>query len=161
MRLHRFSFVMAAWLVGCDVGIPQLSGCPPVAVEYFVHHGWQDTRDFTRLDLETQYAIFICGQQRMGAPRIELSEALAMEGAPAATFLKQKLARATDDLTIRDIINVLTLMQLRGTYQVADDPALLDLMRAKANSMRSSYRGVVQSWIDEVQTTKERRHSKE
>lgn len=140
-----------ALMGGCDVGIPELSGCPPVAVDYFTRHDWRDTHEFSSLDLDTQYIIFLCGQQRMGPARLELSEAMAMEGAPAALFLRQKLARATDDYTIRDIINVLTLMQRRGTFRVTDDAELLQLMHAKANSMRPLYRGTVVGWIAEVE----------
>ncbi len=144
-----------ALISGCDIAIPQLSGCPSVAVDYLSNHDWQDTQEFSKLDLETQYTIFICGQQRMGPlGRPELSEAMAMEGAPAEIFLRHKLVDARDDLTIRDVIFVLTLMQLRGTFRISDDPGLIELLRTKAASIRyGDYRRMVEGWIAEVENS--------
>ena len=62
-----------------------------------------------------------------GASATYLAEPLAREGGRIVGFLKAKLTAATGDLTIRDILLVLSEMSRRKSYNVAGDT---DLMKA-------------------------------
>jgi hypothetical protein len=79
-------------------------------------------------DAQTQYVIYICGVQQTRPAIDGLAAAYAMEGKKAVPFLKQKLAAAKYDLTIKDIMKVFEEMARRGTYDVAGDAELMDIM---------------------------------
>lgn len=52
-------------------------------------------------------------------------------------FLKEKLAQAQDDLTIRDIIRVFSEMSRQRSYDVSKDVDLIRHMRAAAARMKN------------------------
>lgn len=107
--------------------------------------------DFTNYDLATQYAIFICGNQFRHPPAIYFAEPFAQQGGKAVPFLKEKLLGATDDLTIRDIILLLTEMSRRNTYDVAGDKELVRLMTASVEKMRDEdWKRMAQKNLSEI-----------
>jgi len=81
--------------------------------------------EFGDLDIESQYAVFICGNQVREPPSIHLATPFAKEGPAVVGYLKAKLAAARGDLTIRDILLVFEEMSRRKTYDVVGD---VDLM---------------------------------
>lgn len=94
---------------------------------------------FRDLDLETQYTVFICGNQKREPPAIYLADTFAQGGVAAADFLREKLERANDDLTISDIILVLQRMSQRDTYDVASDAVLLGVVAAAVKRVKDPF----------------------
>jgi hypothetical protein len=94
---------------------------------------------FAAADLEKQYAIYICGNQFREPPAMYFAGPFAQEGRRAVDFLKPKLDKATDDATIRDIINVFSEMKRRGTYEVAQDAALMQVIHASVGRIRNPF----------------------
>lgn len=82
--------------------------------------------EFAALDIETQYAIYICGSQFREPPSIYLAAPFGKQGVVVVGFLKEKLKVARGDLTIHDIILVFDQMNRQDTYDVVGD---LDLTR--------------------------------
>lgn len=91
---------------------------------------------FLEYDLETQYALFICGNQVIHPPTIYLAEPFARQGPKLVSFLEGKLTTAGDDLTIRDIILVFEEMHRQRTYNVYRDDRLMQLMATRVKGMK-------------------------
>lgn len=91
--------------------------------------------EFGSYDLDSQYQIFLCGNQVLHPPAIYLAEPFARKGRVAVPLLKAKLELADDDLTIRDIILVFSEMSRLGSYSVSKDADLMKLIRKKADGM--------------------------
>lgn len=110
--------------------------CRPLVQTFFQMPLKERMKKFGSYELEEQYRIFICGNQVMHPPAIYLAGPFAQQGAPAVVFLKEKLANANDDLTIRDIVLVFTEMKRRNTYDVAEDQALITLIAGSVEKMQ-------------------------
>jgi len=92
--------------------------------------------DFARFPVDTQYAVYLCGNQIIHPPAMHLATPFAAEGAAIVPLLRQKLSQARDDVTIRDIVRVLTQMQVQKTYDVRGDRQLMELMNSSIAGMR-------------------------
>src|SRR5712691_5041715 len=75
--------------------------------------------EFMRLDVEKKYWVYLCGNQFVHPPALYLVEPFARDGPNVVIFLRDKLSRASDDLTIRDIVRLFKEMQRQNTYDVA------------------------------------------
>jgi len=71
--------------------------------------------------LEKQYAIYVCGNQYLEPPATYFAEPFALEGGRIVGYLKDKLSRASDDGTIRDVVSVLWSRLGIAEQQVAFD----------------------------------------
>jgi hypothetical protein len=117
----------------------EVAACGELSEAYFKKPLRQTIDEFKTHDLETQYSIYICGNQFRHPPALHLAAPFASQGEPAAIFLKQKLATATGIATIRDILNVYAEMQRQHTYDVKGDTSLLLLFDQKISTIRDSY----------------------
>jgi len=91
--------------------------------------------EFEKYDFDTQYKIFICGQQKIEPPQLELAWRFACEGGRIVQPLEAKLENADDELTIRDIVLVFRAMNDLGTYDVAGDKSLTNKLRDKVSTL--------------------------
>ena len=106
---------------------------------------------FSSADLEKQFAIYICGNQYLEPPALYFATPLAKEGRRAAKFFRAKLPEATDDGTIRDIIMVFSEMQRQGTYPVASDRELMQLIHSSAARIKdAAWRQFVERKVTEI-----------
>lgn len=138
MKAASLTLLLSLAMTGCPAAEGQVEGRECSEFKEMFHGRPFKVRvaDFTNHDLATQYAIFICGNQFRHPPAIYFAEPFAQRGEEAVPFLKEKLVGANDDLTIRDIILVLTEMSRRNTYDVAGDSELIRLMTASVEKMR-------------------------
>lgn len=115
-------------LSGCTPATEDSSSldCAALSKTFFSKPTTTQINEFGGLNVDSQYAVFICGNQVREPPSIHLATPFAKEGEAVVGFLKAKLAAARGDLTIRDILLVFAEMSRRGTYNVAGDD---DLMR--------------------------------
>ena|SRR3972149_832591 len=118
---------------------PELQSCPTLAITYFRKPLKQTIAEFTSYGLETQYTIYLCGNQYMHPPALHLATQFASGGQRAAVFLKEKLSQMDDDATIRDIVRVFVEMQRQGTYDVKGDSLLIQLLNEKVRSIQDGY----------------------
>lgn len=95
--------------------------------------------EFGSLDVESQYAIFICGNQVREPPSIHLATPFAKEGEAVVGFLKAKLSAARGDLTINDIILVFEQMSRGKTYNVAGDAELMKVIEGAVVRVKDSF----------------------
>ncbi|MGO4775961.1 hypothetical protein AB4084_10730, partial [Lysobacter sp. 2RAB21] len=78
-----------------------------------------------------------------------LAEPFARGGAAVVPVLKSKLSQAGDDLTIQNIVLVLSEMKRLSSYDVASDRELVVLAKNKVRQIRDPQRrGVAQRQID-------------
>ena len=125
--------------------------CVQLARTFFQLPHKIQTEEFLRSDLETRYAIYLCGNQYMRPATIYLAEPFARGGKNVADFLQPKLARANDDLTVRDIVRVFREMRRIGTYDVANDRDLMRLISARVESMKvAEWKESVTRMVEEI-----------
>jgi hypothetical protein len=125
--------------------------CKTLAETYFSKPIRQAVDDLTKRPLPEQYEIYICGTQHMEPPRIQLATPFASQGAPAAAFLKERLAATTDALTIRDILQVFTEMKRMHTYDVRADAELMAVVKQKATSVTGPWHDYIATLVAELE----------
>lgn len=143
--------VSAMWLRICAAMLILVSGCAPANEDlssldcsklnksFFSKPTTVQMAEFGTLDIESQYAVYICGNQVREPPSIHLATAFAKEGATAVGFLKAKLAAAKSDLTVRDILLVFEEMNRRRTYNVAGDSDLMSVITAAVGKVQDAF----------------------
>jgi hypothetical protein len=108
---------------------------------------------FSEAPLDKQYAIYICGNQYLEPPATYLAKPLASEGSKAVALLKEKLSRANDDGTIRDVILVFAEMSRQKTYAVSTDPELMKLITDGVARMKDGgWRKIVEGMLGEIKS---------
>jgi len=106
---------------------------------------------FVAADLEKQYAIYLCGNQYLEPPATYLAEPFALEGGRIVGFLKDKLSRASDDGTIRDVVSVLEEMSRQRTYNVGDDSKLMKVVDDRVAAMKDKdWKRLVEQRVKEI-----------
>lgn len=106
---------------------------------------------FSEADLEKQFAIYICGSQYLEPPAMYFVTTFAREGHNAAKFLRVKFLQTKDDGTIRDIITVFSEMQKEGTYPVASDRELMQVIHSSAARIRdAAWRQFVERKVNQI-----------
>jgi len=119
---------------------PDQHTCDELADTYFRKPLQKRIDDFTSNTLAEQYNIYICGNQYREPPTLYLADPFASEGARAAAFLRERLAKARDDLTIRDIVIVFREMKRQHSYDVAGDEQLKQSRRESHRPVRKRIR---------------------
>jgi hypothetical protein len=106
---------------------------------------------FVAADLEKQYAIYICGNQYLEPPATYLAEPFAREGGRIVGFLKDKLVRASDDGTIRDVVLVFKEMSRQRTYNVGGDSELMKVVDDRVAAMKDvDWKRLVERQVKEI-----------
>jgi len=144
---------------GCGVSRAQAlrKDCAPLAETFFWESIDKQLIKFESYDLADQYRVYICGNQFIHPPAIHLSSALAKRGEEAVPFLTEKMRRAKDDLTIRDVINVFYEMQRLGSHDVANDEVLMRLAATKVDHMRAKgWQGIARQSLEGIAGAKPR-----
>jgi len=112
------------------------SQCGKLAATFFQLPVKEQIAKFPKQDLETQFSILICGNQAIHPPAIYLAEPFAQEGSVTVALLKEKLSKPQGDLTVRDIVAVLSEMSRQHTYDVARDVDLMRLVEDHVAAMK-------------------------
>jgi hypothetical protein len=155
LRSNRLKAACALTIAvsGCDPAVARLKdlNCDQWTTTFFREPMPKQMSDFARFPVDTQYAIYLCGNQIIHPPAMHLGTPFAAEGGAVVPFLKQKLSQARDDITIRDIVRVFTQMQVQKTYDVIGDRELITLMNSSIAKMRDpGWRQVTQNMIDRM-----------
>lgn len=155
LEMNAFYTLMILASLGAGGGEPRdralVSECRSILKSFFRLPIKERMTHFSLYEAHDQLRIFICGNQTLHPPAIYLSGAFAQQGEVAVPVLKEGLAEAQDDLTIRDILLVFREMQRRRTYDVAGDPDLVQLISSKAASVKDpDWRRVSTRYRDEI-----------
>jgi hypothetical protein len=135
MRVRTLLGAICTMLLWCgSCGGPRLP--TGVTNEFFWMPEKQRNARFEKYDFDAQYAIYLYGCQKIEPPEIELAWQLARQGAPIVQPLEAKLENANDDLTIRDILFVFTVMSDRHTYDVMADKRFFQLLLLKQGAIK-------------------------
>lgn len=86
--------------------------------------------------LEQQYKIFRYGNDRIEPPALGLAGPIAERGIQAVAFLKGRLDSQADDLEVRDIVFIFSVMAASKSYDVKSDIPLMDKLRTAVSQMR-------------------------
>jgi hypothetical protein len=109
--------------------------CDGVPKGFFLMPPKQQLTEFEKYDFDTQYKIYICGQQRE-PPMLELVSPFAREGGRIVPLVKAKLESTDNDSTVDEIVYVFREMNDMGTYDVAGDKSLMEELREKVTGMK-------------------------
>ena len=127
--------------------------CKGVPRDFFLKPPDQRYAQFGEYDFETQYRIYICGQQHAEPPDLGLVAPFAREGSRIVQPLKLKLEGTDDDETVRDIVYVFKEMNRLGTYDVAGDKALMGELREKTTAIRDpTWRQIAEERFQAIRT---------
>lgn len=125
--------------------------CSKLNKIFFTKPTTEQMAQFSSLDIESQYAIFICGNQVREPPSIHLATPFAKEGQSVVGFLKAKLIAATSDLTIRDILLVFSDMSRYKSYNVVGDTDLMKVIVAAVDRVRDPFwKKTAEQSLDEI-----------
>lgn len=157
MAVRMLVSVLLLWIAGCDWAVFQtrseeLSECPTLARTYFAKPLAQIEDEFLSHDMDTQYTIYICGNQYMHPPALYLAAPFASQGERAATFLERKLVEhPVDDATVRDILQVFVEMRVQRTYDLKSNEPLLNMLGARVRAIDDpELRANVTALLDET-----------
>ena len=115
-------------------------GKDPVVRDFFRKTSEERAKAFANYDIETQYAIFIYGQQGIRPP-LFYDDNFAKGGTNIVGLLKEKLLQAEDDITIYNILMVLEKMTKQDTCDVAADKDLMLLVNKSVLKIKDNYWG--------------------
>lgn len=106
---------------------------------------------FTTYPIREQYAIYIYGNQKLEPPALYLARPFGAEGAKVVPLLRERLAAASDDATIRDIVLVFSEMSSQGTLRVAQDQKLMRLLTDSVAKMKNpGWRSISEHELEKV-----------
>jgi hypothetical protein len=126
---------LASLVVGTACDKPR--ECASWTTEVLSQPPQERTAAFGRFPIDSQFTLVLCQNRTIHPSPLDLSVAFAERGSAAVPFLSRRLAEAEDDLTIRDIVLILSLMQHRA-YDVAANQGLVALMRRRAGEMKDA-----------------------
>ncbi len=110
--------------------------CETVPKRFFDMSTDRQMVEFEKYDFDAQYQIYICSQETVEPPELEIATYFAKKGEAIVKPLEAELDQADDDYTIRDIVYVFDQMSEEGSYAVAKDGSLMDKILHKISSMR-------------------------
>jgi len=110
--------------------------CRKYAKQFFEQPSDKRVAEFGKLDIETQYCIFLYGNQVIHPPAIYLATEFAKQPS-VLPFVTIKLKETKDDLTIRDIVYVISELERMKLYAVGRDKDLMALLNNKANEIKN------------------------
>ncbi len=148
-----FSATLFLVTLGDSRGMGSLSGkqCNKWIETFFKMPPSEQIRKFGSYTIEDQYSIYICGNQVFHPPAIYLSRPFAMEGKAAVDFLRTKLLQTKDDLTICDIVFVLSEMNRHKAYNVARDGGLMKIINDRVDGMESDdWKRITKKMVAEI-----------
>lgn len=106
--------------------------------------------DSVALSMEDKYAVMLCQKQWTHPPSYHMTMLLVDMGDEAIPFLQDKILLEDDDLNVRDIVNVFTLMHPR-VADLHDHAGLVPLIHAKAAQVRDpGWRRMALDMIDDA-----------
>ena len=109
--------------------------CDGVPRDFFLMSPEQQDAEFLKNDFDTQYKIYICGQQSVEPPMLHLASPFAREGRAIVKPLREKLRSTKKDKDVRDIVRVFREMSDLGSYDVVDDKPLMSELLLKVTDM--------------------------
>lgn len=110
----------------------------------------EQVKRFHEYDIETQYELLVVGNQVVHPPAIYLAEEFAKQGKSIVPLLRNKLAEAKQEATVRDVVGILAEMHRLRTYDVASDANLMALVKERTAAMRGQWKPVTQHMVDEI-----------
>jgi hypothetical protein len=131
--------LMLVWNCAAATEDSSSLNCSKLNKTFFRKPTAEQMAEFSGLDIENQYAVFICGNQVREPPSIHLATPFAKEGQSVVGFLKARLTAATGDLTIRDILLVFSEMSRGKSYNVAGDADLMKVITEAVDRVKDPF----------------------
>lgn len=146
---QMISLLCTLFLLGC---IPNESRVEPSQADrdFFRQPTSVQVKKFNELGPEAQYELLIVGNQLVHPPALYLVEEFARQGKVVIPFLRSKLTNANKDVTIRDVVAILSEMQRMGSYEVKSDATLMALVEEKLAAMQGQWKPVTQRMLEEI-----------
>ena len=124
-------------LVPAGLVLLLLTGCDAHRLEKEFFKKPPETRvaRLRQYPIPEQYQIFRYGNDRIEPPALELANPIAERGAQAVPFLFSKLNSERDDIDVRDIVLVFSVMAALRSYDVKSDVGLITKLESAVAGM--------------------------
>jgi hypothetical protein len=101
----------------------QLAGCAGKSFERDFFSGPIPDRNnrLSKYDLDSQWKLYLYGNQKIHPPTTELAEAFKNGGEPVFKFVIEKLDKTENELDYRDALGIFDAMQRSGSYRICED----------------------------------------
>lgn len=121
-------------LLGCHKADDEKVDCAKLGKSFFSDIDLV-LRDFGTFDNDKKYLVYICGNQTVHPPIIELATLMANEGPKIVPYLLKKLDETSSDATVRNILRIFTEMQRNSSYNVARDNKLMQALDERVKTI--------------------------
>lgn len=118
--------------------------------DYFGKSTSEQIEHFRDFPIDQQYSLYIYGNQERHPPAVYLSHPFAEQGEKIIPFLKSKLEKAQKEVTIRDIVSVLSEMASQDLYNFKNDNELLTILRKKIDGMKGIWKESTERMLAEI-----------
>ena len=140
------TFAVLAVMTQCGCFNRSTFSCPPEAALFFIGSPGEQGARLGAYPLEVQLDLLLCGNTHHHPPAISLNAVFAKHGAAAVPLVRNALGRLRqDDIEVVTLLDVLHQMQLEKRYNVANDSALMAIVRHAVERMGN------QAWKDLAQ----------
>lgn len=153
-RLVLVGCVLSASLCGIASGSSHDGSDRKIIHAFFQMPLRDQLTHFTTYSIREQYAIYIYGNQKLEPPALYLARPFGAEGAKVVPLLRERLAAASDDATIRDIVLVFSEMSSQRAVRVAEDQELMRLLTDSVAKMKTpGWKSISEHELERIRET--------
>ncbi len=112
--------------------------CSELAKTFFKQPYNVRIKDFGTHNINKQYAIYICGNQYIHPPMLQLAGIFVNErdGIVLTDYLRSRLLETEDDITVQAIIILFNEIDKQKKYNIVSDNELVLLLKEKISYMK-------------------------
>lgn len=158
MKYVTVSIVTSIVITGCSIHVSPNEDaakmdCSKIIKTFYKLSDNKQISAFGSYNVEQQYEIYICGNQKVHPPAIYLAWLFSREGETIVEFLRKKLEAAHGDMTIYNIILVYNYMNRDKIYNVADNSELMLSIETAAKRVEDDFfRGMSEQAVNQIRT---------
>ena len=149
--MKRGLAIAAFLLISCH----SRSSIPAAHREFFATTEVARLKVYKKYSLREQYEIMQIGNSVVHPPMVELVDWFAENGRSAVPLLKEQLGRTHDDITIRNIADVILLLDKNGLYDSSRDAVLVEALRKKTDEYPGVWSNTTKGLLIELERTDE------
>jgi len=121
-----------------------------MASDFFHMPSSDQVKQFKNHRLDEQYELFIFGNQVVHPPATHLATSFAEQGPIIVPFLKSKLKATQEEITVRDIVLVLSRLAQLKLYDFSKDEELMGLLDKRVNDMHGIWKKTTREMISVI-----------
>ena len=143
--------LITSLLSGCSSSLETIESSKIASGFYIKNIAISDQiKEIKKYHIAEQYDIFEFGNRIIHPPAIYLAKPIAEQGKTIIPFLKEKLQTTSDEVTIRDIVLIISEMVELKNYELSKDSELIKLLEQKINNMEGIWKNFTYKLFSEI-----------